>query len=76
MENIEFENNDIKKDELISYINATWKNISLDWHDVKSQKFEEEYLKPIKEKIVIISQNSNKFNNRLFSLEEYVKENI
>lgn len=74
-ENIVASNN-VKKDEINTYIDMTWKDIKGEFDDIKSKKFEDEYLAYLKEKALQIAEFSPKIDAKLSVLEEYIAENM
>ena len=60
---------------LISYIDSTWTDISNDFYDIKSQKFEQEYLLPIKEKCTNIANDLSNLDKKILNLEKYILDN-
>ena len=64
------------EDKLVTSINTKWKRISNEWTDIKSQKFEEEYIKNIKERIAFIAQASVGINKKIENLEKYISKNL
>lgn len=69
-------NNNVKKDEINTYIDMTWKDIKGEFDDIKSKKFEDEYLAYLKEKALQIAEISPKIDAKLSVLEEYIAENM
>ncbi len=69
-------NNNVKKDEINTYIDMTWNDIKGEFDDIKSKKFEDEYLAYLKEKALQIAEISPKIDAKLSVLEEYIAENM
>ena len=69
-------NNNVKKDEINTYIDMTWNDIKGEFDDIKSKKFEDEYLAYLKEKALQIAEFSPKIDAKLSVLEEYIAENM
>ena len=69
-------NNNVKKDEINTYIDMTWSDIKEEFDDIKSKKFEDEYLAYLKEKALQIAEISPKIDAKLSVLEEYIAENM
>lgn len=69
-------NNNVKKDEINTYIDMTWNDIKGEFDDIKSKKFEDEYLAYLKEKALQIAEISPKIDAKLSLLEEYIAENM
>lgn len=68
--------NNVKKDEINTYIDMTWNDIKGEFDDIKSKKFEDEYLAYLKEKALQIAEFSPKIDAKLSVLEEYIAENM
>lgn len=69
-------NNNVKKDEINTYIDMTWSDIKGEFDDIKSKKFEDDYLAYLKEKALQIAEFSPKIDVKLSVLEEYIAENM
>ena len=69
-------NSSVKKDEINTYIDMTWSDIKGEFDDIKSKKFEDEYLAYLKEKALQIAEISPKIDAKLSVLEEYIAENM
>lgn len=69
-------NSSVKKDEINTYIDMTWSDIKGEFDDIKSKKFEDDYLAYLKEKALQIAENSPKVDVKLSVLEEYIAENM
>ena len=69
-------NNNVKKDEINTYIDMTWNDIKGEFDDIKSKKFEDDYLAYLKEKALQIAEFSPKIDTKLSLLEEYIAENM
>ena len=69
-------NSSVKKDEINTYIDMTWSDIKGEFDDIKSKKFEDEYLAYLKEKALQIAVISPKIVAKLSVLEEYIAENM
>ena len=69
-------NNNVKKDEINTYIDMTWNDIKGEFDDIKSKKFEDEYLAYLKEKALQIAEISPKIDAKLSVLEECIAENM
>lgn len=69
-------NSSVKKDEINTYIDMTWSDIKGEFDDIKSKKFEDDYLAYLKEKALQIAEISPKIDAKLSLLEEYIAENM